>query len=262
MSAPANPQPPAILIGAPPWSAEAARLLRDAGLSLQHVHKRGEYLDRLVAAHPALVLVDGSVSDWEWWVTTPKVRQETRRIPLVVVGPDPDQAAAALRAGADAFLSAQELAARLPGAIRAMARLPDPARQARLLDQCGEPMPPPGLEGIARFNAGEYYAQHDLFEALWIAEPGPVRDLYRAILQVGVAYHQITRGNPRGALKMLRRSAQWFASLPDTCRGVDVRQLRADAAAVEAALQAMLDAGRSDFDATLLAPIRFADERS
>jgi len=262
MSAPANPQPPAILIGMPPWSAEAARLLRDAGLSLQRIRARSEYLNRLVTAHPALVLVDGGTSDWEWWVTAPKVRQETRRVPLVVVGPDPDQAAAALRAGADAFLAVHELAAHLPDVIRTMARLPDPVRQARLLDQCAEPMPPPGLEGIARFNAGEFYAQHDLFEALWIAEPGPVRDLYRAILQVGVAYHHITRGNPRGALKMLRRSAQWFAFLPDTCRGVDVRQLRADAAAVEAALQAMLDAGHSEFDATLLAPIRFAGDGS
>lgn len=262
MSAPANPQPPAILIGTPSWSDEAARLLHEAGLSLQHVRERGKYLSRLVAAHPALVLVDGGASDWAWWVTAPKVRQETRRIPLVVVGPDPDQAAAALRAGADAFLAAQELAARLPDVIREMARLPDPARRAWLLDQCGEPMPPPGLEGIARFNAGEFYAQHDLFEALWVAEPGPVRDLYRAILQVGVAYHHITRGNPHGALKMLRRSAQWFAALPDTCRGVNVRQLRVDAAVVEAALQAMLDAGRSEFDTSLLAPIRFADDGS
>ena len=105
---------------------------------------------------------------------------------------------------------------------------------------------------IARFNAGDYYDQHDFFEALWMAEPGPVRDLYRAILQVGVAYHHITQGNPRGALKMLRRSAQWFASLPDVCQGVDVRQLREDAAAVEAALRA---ADGADFDAAEWLPL-------
>ncbi len=43
-----------------------------------------------------------------------------------------------------------------------------------------------------------------------MAESGPVRDLYRAILQVGVAYYHITRGNHAGGLRMLRRCVQWF----------------------------------------------------
>ena len=50
--------------------------------------------------------------------------------------------------------------------------------------------------------AGDYYGQHDLFEMLWMAELGPVRPLPRDIA-VGVAYHHIRQGNPRGALKML-----------------------------------------------------------
>jgi predicted metal-dependent hydrolase len=108
------------------------------------------------------------------------------------------------------------------------ARVPDPALLDELDCQCDEPLPPRGVEGVAKFNAGEYYRQHDLFEAQWVETQGPVRDLYRAILQVGVAYYQIERGNYRGALKMLLRSVQWLAILPDVCQGVDVQQLRAD----------------------------------
>jgi len=55
-----------------------------------------------------------------------------------------------------------------------------------------------------------------------MATSGPVRELYRAILQVGIAYYQIERGNHRGALKMLLRSVQWLAMLPDRCQGIDV----------------------------------------
>jgi predicted metal-dependent hydrolase len=108
--------------------------------------------------------------------------------------------------------------------------------------------------GIEKFNAGEYYAQHDLLEAQWMAEIRPIRDLYRAILQVGVAYYHITRGNYRGAHKMLLRSVQWLAILPDVCQGVDIRQLREDSAQVRAALETLPEG--ASFDITFLRPVR------
>jgi predicted metal-dependent hydrolase len=109
--------------------------------------------------------------------------------------------------------------------------------------------------GVERFNQGAYYAQHDAFEALWMAESGPVRELYRAILQVGIAYYHVTRGNHAGGLKMLRRCVQWFAVLPDECQGIDVRQLRNDAARVHAALLAIAPDEIANFDRALLKPV-------
>jgi len=255
-------RPAAFLIGSPVWQKEAARLLNEAGLSVWRVNARAGYIDRLVEAHAALILVDGDTSGWRWWVAAAKVRQETRRIPVIVIATGVARAAEALGAGADRFLSADALAADLPAAIAQAARVPDDAQQARLVCQCAEPMPPLGQQGIARFNAGDYYGQHDAFEALWMAEPGPVRDLYRAILQVGVAYYHIAQGNPRGALKMLRRSTQWLAVLPDACQGVDVRQLRADALAIETALRASPLPGGMGIDPARLPPLRTLDSPS
>ncbi|HMM29335.1 MAG TPA: DUF309 domain-containing protein [Aggregatilineaceae bacterium] len=262
MSFTSDRRPIAILVGDPAWQVEAAHLLDEAGLSVWRVTDQAGYIDRLVEAHAALVLVDGDAQDWRWWVAAAKVRQETRRIPVFVIATGAARAAEALSAGADRFLTADSLVSDLPPAIVQAARVPDESRQARLDCQCAEPMPPLGQQGIARFNAGDYYGQHDLFEALWMAEPGPVRDLYRAILQVGVAYHHITQGNLRGALKMLRRSAQWLAVLPDACQGVDVRQLRADAAAVEAALRALLSSTGPEIDPKRLPPLRTLDGAS
>lgn len=252
-------RPAAFLIGSPVWQKEAARLLNEAGLSVWRVNARAGYIDRLVEAHAALILVDGDTSGWRWWVAAPKVRQETRRIPVIVIATGAARAAEALGAGADRFLPADTLAAGLLTAIAQAARVPDKAQIVLLECQCTEPMPPLGQEGIARFNAGDYYGQHDTFEALWMAEPGPVRDLYRAILQVGVAYYHIAQGNPRGALKMLRRSAQWLAVLPDACQGVDVRQLRADAAAVEATLRTLSPSGGMGINPAQLPPLRTLD---
>ena len=83
-----------------------------------------------------------------------------------------------------------------------------------------------------------------------------MRDLYRGILQVGVAYYHITQGNRQGALKMLLRSVQWLAPLPDLCQGVDVRGLREDAARVRAALEVTDPTDMPGFDLSLLRPLR------
>jgi predicted metal-dependent hydrolase len=94
---------------------------------------------------------------------------------------------------------------------------------------CNHPLSDEALNGIVTFNAGEYYAQHDIFEALWAGTDEPIRMLYKAILQVGVGYYQIEQGNLRGAIKMLRRADKWLAQLPDVCSEVDIAQLRHDA---------------------------------
>lgn len=122
---------------------------------------------------------------------------------------------------------------------------------------CSEPLPPAALDAIRLFNAGEYYKQHDLLEALWRAEPRPIRRMYQGILEIGVAYYQITRGNRRGALKMLRRGLRWLDQLADACQGVDVARLRAAARAVQAALAASPDL--SEFDFALLKPVHLLD---
>lgn len=213
------------------------------------------HVRRLAADLPAVIVVDGSRSDWRRWVTASKTSPATRRIPVALVADDPALVAAGRDAGADDVLPLTGLGQALS---RLLARREQGRRQvsAALESQCAEPLPPEALEGIRRFNAGEYYRQHDLFEALWMVERGPVRDLYRAILQVGVAYYQITRGNHRGALKMLLRSLQWLAPLPDICQGVDVAGLRADAAQVRAALEGMAPEEIAQFDRSLLRPVR------
>ena len=118
---------------------------------------------------------------------------------------------------------------------------------------CDEPLSDEAMRGIDTFNAGEYYAQHDIFEALWTHTDAPIRILYKAILQVGVGYYQIEQGNLRGAIKMLRRADRWMAELPDVCSGVDIAQLRHDAKQVH---DRLIINGLEGFDKSLINPIR------
>ena len=121
----------------------------------------------------------------------------------------------------------------MPALFQRYARIPD---RAALGVACSEPLSDLALKGLEKFNEGDYYAAHDSLEEAWVMDEGPGRDLYRGMLQVGIAYYQIEHNNYRGAIKMLLRVRQWLDPLPDKCRGVNVARLREDADRVYAAL--------------------------
>ena len=122
---------------------------------------------------------------------------------------------------------------------------------------CEGELPGQALEGLVLFNRGAYFEAHEALELAWRAESGPVRELYRGILQVGVAYYHIQRGNYRGAVKMLQRAKGWLGPFPDRCRGLDVQALRDDIGHVEELLQRLGPEGIGLFNVELFQPVRF-----
>jgi predicted metal-dependent hydrolase len=87
-------------------------------------------------------------------------------------------------------------------------------------------------------------------------EPGPVRELYRGILQVAVGYYHLLAGNYIGALKMFARCKPWLAPFPAHHLGVDVERLRQDVLQVEAELLRLGPDRMGLFDASMLRPVR------
>lgn len=243
-----------VIAGQPSWITEIQTKL-SADYRLLNYSKRASYIARLADDRAALILVNGDDPNWRFWTTTPKTSPATRRVPIVLVTDEPEVRREAFLAGADLHLAPDELVAQLKTLVKDYARVPDPKLMEQLDCECQEALPPLALEGVQKFNAGEYYPQHDLFEAQWVKTPGPVRDLYRAVLQVGVAYYQIERGNYRGAMKMLLRSVQWLAILPDVCQGIDVKQLRQDSYRVRAELDRIKPEEIAQFDRSLLKPL-------
>ncbi|MBC8170690.1 MAG: DUF309 domain-containing protein [Anaerolineae bacterium] len=224
--------------------------------TLTHYTDRVGYIAHLTEDHTELLLVDGAADDWRFWTTTPKTSPATRRIPVILIGDAPGLGEAGLMAGADLVISPADFISQLLILLKHYARLPDPAQVEQMACDCQADLPDLAQQGVEKFNQREFYAQHDLFEALWMQTESPVRDLYRAILQVGIAYYQILRGNPRGAKKMLLRSVQWLAILPDECQGIDIAQLKADSYRVRAELGHLGDDHIREFDLTLLKPLR------
>jgi|SRR5215208_3152374 len=130
-----------------------------------------------------------------------------------------------------------------------------------LIDLCGAPLHPQAAEGLRLFNAGKYFEAHEALEAAWNEEAGPVRDLYRGVLQIAVVYLHITRRNYNGAVKVYGRSQKWLKDWPAICRGVHVEELRRDAEAVITEVQRLGAERLGEFRHTLLKPVYWEENQ-
>jgi uncharacterized protein len=225
----------------------------------EHLVGQGAVLmDDLTLWKPVLILfdLDNSQVPWREWVALVKSAPATRRIPVLCFGAHVGLKArqAAEGAGAELVILRSRLVEDFPEIIPKYARRPDyPA----IAEACQAPLSERAIQGLELFNRREFFEAHEVLEEAWKADHTAGRELYRAIIQIAVAYLQIERANYNGAVKMFWRSRQWIDPLPDQCRGVDVARLKSDSAAVQTRL---LDLGReriAEFDHQLFLPIHY-----
>lgn len=181
---------------------------------------------------PVLILIDVHALPGEQWhpeVQRAKNSPQSKLIPIYGFGSHVDTAAlkAARHAGCDHVWARSRFVAELPDLV-ARHIDPPPVYPEGWDDQPSDAF----LEGVALFNAGRFYRQHDVFEALWVADGRAIRDLYQGVLQIGVSFHHIEQGNYRGAVKMLRRGLLRLRTLPPVSQTLDVARLRREARAV------------------------------
>ena len=231
-------------------------------------YQRGEHLEGpgadlmelLTDIQPCLVIFDLSnkTIPWKDWIALIKSAPATRRTPVICFGSHIDVQSfhAAKDAGADAVLARSAFVGDMPGIIEKYALMPD---YDGLEDACRESLSELAVHGLQLFNRGEFFEAHEALEDAWNADNPPGRELYRAILQVAVAYLQIERRNYNGAKKMFLRLRQWIEPLPDSCRGVDVKQLRQDALAVKAALEVLGPERIGEFNRQLFKPVAYIE---
>ncbi|MDJ0752057.1 MAG: DUF309 domain-containing protein [Ardenticatenaceae bacterium] len=226
------------------------------------IHGRdGIVYDQIVRRQPHLMIfdVDNPHIDWRRWVAICKSSAATRRTPIVLIA---EEVSAELRKesknfGANLLAPVQKFIPDLPKILKKLDRRPD---QSALAAACDEPLSELGIKGIELFNRGEYFDAHEELEHAWIDDKGPAQEIYKGILQVGVAYLQIERGNYNGAVKMLMRVKQWLDPLPEVCRTVQIGRLREDASKVYEALQALGPDQLDQFDHALLKPVIYGDD--
>ena len=181
----------------------------------------------------SLILIDASLHEYDWlnWIRALKNDPATDGIPIIAYGSHVDAATRqqAVEAGVDRYLARSNF---FDGLHEFIAN----ALLARTDYPCSEPLPAGVIHGLEEFNAHKYFEQHETLELVWRAELRPIRNLYRGILQIGVACLQIERGNSVGALKLIERGTRWLQPFRPNCQGVDVDRLLADTEKLRLAL--------------------------
>jgi uncharacterized protein len=99
------------------------------------------------------------------------------------------------------------------------------ARNARPRDALGRPLPrgSPGVERVPEdlqlspeealrqaqrlIEGGFPFHAHEVFEGVWKSTSGERRELWQGLAQFAVGLTHLQRGNPRGAVALLRRAA-------------------------------------------------------
>jgi predicted metal-dependent hydrolase len=218
----------------------------------------GHLLEILTRLRPVLLIfdIDNWNIPWRKWLPVVKSNPATRRVPVISFSDilDLELVRDLEERGTDVSLSAQQFLDDLYDWIQQTAFFMD---YESINAACSEPLSVLAVEGLNYFNQGDYFEAHEKLEDAWNEEQSIGREMYRAILQVAVAYLQIERGNYNGAVKMFLRLRQWIDPLPERCRGVNIEHLRTTAREVYDHLIVSGPDKVSEFDLTLFKPIEF-----
>jgi len=84
--------------------------------------------------------------------------------------------------------------------------------------------------GLAIYNAGEYHAAHDAWEAHWLDLDSGTDDeqFLHGLIQFTAAVYHASTGNWSGAMGLADSAGEYLAGLPPGYRGVNVAAVRAE----------------------------------
>jgi predicted metal-dependent hydrolase len=99
------------------------------------------------------------------------------------------------------------------------------------MDTTADEYDPLYLQGIAFFNACEFFEAHEVWEDLWKSYSGELRLFYKGLIQAAVALHHFGNGNIRGARKVYGSSRGYLEQYRPKCVGLDVDKFLAEFAA-------------------------------
>lgn len=118
-------------------------------------------------------------------------------------------------------------------------------------------------EGLAAYEAGDYYEAHEKWEELWNSEDDDDHRLFlQALIQIASAMHKLTRNvEPRGALRLLDRALEKTAHLPAVYGGIALASLRETATRFRQEAERALQNDLKTLDLSLLPRIASSGEQ-
>jgi predicted metal-dependent hydrolase len=76
-------------------------------------------------------------------------------------------------------------------------------------------------EGVAHFNAREFWEAHESWEELWLAAETDLEQFLQGLIQLAAAYHHVQRGTFPGAVRLFEAALRRLDAFPLQFCGID-----------------------------------------
>src|SRR4030065_829155 len=80
-------------------------------------------------------------------------------------------------------------------------------------------------KGIEDFTTHRFFECHETLEDIWRAEPRPLRQFYKGVIQVAAGFHHLGRNNWKGTVNKLESGTRYLEPFRPRYLGVDVQRL-------------------------------------
>lgn len=77
------------------------------------------------------------------------------------------------------------------------------------------------LEGVAHFNAREFWEAHESWETIWLVAESDVEQFLQGMIQLAAAFHHVKRGTHRGAARLFEAALRRLSAFPQRFSGID-----------------------------------------
>jgi hypothetical protein len=115
---------------------------------------------------------------------------------------------------------------------------------------------------VQQFNGGRFFECHETLEEVWQNERGPLRNFYKGLIHVAVAFVHIGRQNYFGGNRLFRTAQEYLAPYRETgAMGFDVARLLDETRAAHAVLIGLGKAGIAHYDLGDTPKFRWRPER-
>lgn len=92
-------------------------------------------------------------------------------------------------------------------------------------------------QGQRAFNAGDFYAAHEHWEAVWLKSAQPERRWIQALIQIATGLHHLQRGRADLCHGLLHKGLAKLEDAPPRLDELDLVRLRRDASELSGALE-------------------------
>jgi predicted metal-dependent hydrolase len=75
--------------------------------------------------------------------------------------------------------------------------------------------------GVALFNAHQFWHAHEAWEELWLHSSGDDKVFLQGLIQLAAAYHHVQRGTLRGGVRLFDAALRKLERFADGYRGID-----------------------------------------